>query len=238
MKPLKVTFLDEVFEFFSVENENKISVFLKQRPENAKIFLYPSLIADFSLKSFEKGAKQANEYYTSALIATAFLILKRGLPLSDVLFETPIGNIEVFCTDTGWFNLKIPKCKQLLTKTSELRGCDVQWTDLDFGCVIRAVHTDDTASFIKDSLSEFSVLDNRVPSAVILSSSENGNITVNYCTHFSKNPPSRLLLYSASAYNEYLHSGRKASFLKSESENIALSADVFSVTVFAKPRFL
>ena len=67
---------------------------------------------------------------------------------------------------------------------------------------------------------------------------KNGNITVNYCTHFSKKPPSRLLLYSASAYNEYLYSKRKASKFKSESENIVLSADVFSVTVFAKPRFL
>jgi len=130
MTKSKITVCTEKYELFSVENRDEAFEILKKELSYKSIFLMPGDSSDFKLLAYDLNKEELSEYYTSALCAAAFLINKRGLPFSEVDFETPEGKIEIFYTDADKFSVKITKCKQLLSYSTEIFGCEIKYRDL------------------------------------------------------------------------------------------------------------
>ncbi len=110
------------------ELPNEVESFLKvQNQDNdLTVILYPSMSADFALFSCDKNMEESEKYVLSALAAGAFIFDYRGLPLSEAVFETPIGKIEIFNTGSGEISVNSMKCKHLYTnKAFDFLGADV-----------------------------------------------------------------------------------------------------------------
>ena len=79
------------------------------------VLLYPGLGYDFFVKAYDKSGAERASYSSSIIAAAAFLLFKRGLPLLELTFETPVGRFDVFNTGQGELKIKTPKCKLLYT---------------------------------------------------------------------------------------------------------------------------
>lgn len=235
---VKIDLLGDIFEIFSLGADEKNPEDLKTNAENICVFLYPSLAADFSVKAYSRVKENYCDYYAAALIAAAFLIMKRGLPLSEIVFETPRGNIAVFCTGRGVLKVKIDNCKLLLSSKRELSGCEMEYNDIFIGEKIRALHTDDPDLFEIEKLRELAVASSGFPSAVILSSSDVDKLRMRSCRDFSEAFVSNLLLLSSAAYNEWVISRRKFGKFLAEENNSAFEVAHSSVTVETIPIIL
>ena len=238
MTKTKIALCTEDYELFSVESMAEALEIIEKGLCCKSIFLMPGNSADFMLAAFCANKEEAAEYYTSALCAAAFLITKRGLPLSELVFETPEGEIEIFHTDTDKFSVKIPKCKQMLSFSTELFGSDIKGRDLVVKKRFRALHADDISVFSDDVLKRLVILDEPLPCGVLVSSSSNGNLAVRYYCGFSFEAVSPLLLYSAAAFNERIISGKAVLDTTVENEGISFAAEAFSVTVTAHAKFI
>lgn len=203
----KIDLLGDAFEVFSLGCDEKTPEDMKINAENVCVFLTPSLAADFSLKAYSSAKEEYCDYYAAALIAAAFLVVKRGLPLSDIVFETPRGNITVFHTGSGKFKIRVEKCKLLFSSKLELSGCEIKYDDIFISEKIRAVHTDDMALFKTEKLCEFVVSDSPFPSAVILSMAKGQKLDVRSYRDFSVTFISNFLLWCGGAYNEKMKAG-------------------------------
>ncbi|MBE6645460.1 MAG: hypothetical protein E7612_08830 [Ruminococcaceae bacterium] len=238
MTKSKITVCTEKYELFSVENRDEAFEILKKELSYKSIFLMPGDSSDFKLLAYDLNKEELSEYYTSALCAAAFLINKRGLPFSEVDFETPEGKIEIFYTDADKFSVKITKCKQLLSYSTEIFGCEIKYRDLLVKKKFRAIHTDDILLISDDILKSLVLVDDSLPCGVLASASQNGELAVRYYSDFISESVSPLLLYSAAAFNERIISGGSALNFVAEKERIFILAEPFSVTVAVQPEFI
>ena len=238
MTKTKIAFCTEEFDFFSVKNKDDVFEILENGLGRKSIFLMPGKSADFMLMAYNVNKDEMLEYYTSALCAAAFLVTKRGLPLHEIVFETSEGEIKIIHTDTDGFSVKIAKCKQILTLSAELFGCDVKWRDLFVKKRIRAVHTDDISVFSNDVLKRLLLLDGPLPFVTLASSSLKGNLAVRYYSEFNLEALSPIVIYSAAAFNERIISGAAALKLFADGGKISFVAEPFSVTVSARPEII
>ena len=231
----KIDLLGDVFELFSLNCEEEIVKNLKSCGAGIKAFLTPSLEADFSLRVYDKNNEECREYFAAALIAAAFLTQKRGLPLSEILFEAPCGNIEVFCTGNGTFQTRIDKCKQLLSSQAEFAGCDVKYNDFFIMKKIRAIHTEDITVFSKSGLSEFVMLGTEFPAAVILSSALDNRLQMHSFRDHSATFVSNLSLWCCAALNEWITARKTIRKFQTAEYGLVLEPSEHSVTVRIDP---
>ncbi len=234
----KIDLLGDVFELFSLGNEEEIDQKIKACREGAYVLLAPSLTADFKLRMYTKNEEKSREYYAAALIAAAFLIKKRGLPLSDILFETPCGNIEVFYTGRGALKIEVDKCKHLLSSQTVCAGCVAKYNDFFITKRIRAVHTDDISLFSKSNLPEFAICDLEFPVSVILSSNEEREVKMHPYSDFCGEFTSNLLLWCCAAFNERMLYHSSASKFQVSEYGAILEVTPSSVTVEIEPIIL
>ena len=230
--------LGDAFELFSLNSEEEIAERVALGGEDLRVFLLPSLTVDFALRAYDKNREECQEYYAVALIAAAFLTRKRGLPLSELLFDTPCGNVEVFCTGEGFLKIKIDKCKHILSSHTGCAGCDMKYNDFLVTKRIRAIHTEDVSLFSKSRLSEFAMLGSPFPVAVISSFSESGILKMNFCKDYSCGFASNLLLWCCAALNEGAAEGRSAHKFQLADHSAAVEVAPGSVTVEIEPIIL
>lgn len=202
MKPYKITVMGEDFLLFSQENSRGLCDV--QCDLSNVIGLLPSIAADFSLIGYTKRKKTLSDYRAAAISAAAFLIIERGLPLTELLFETPLGNIEVFYTDSGLFEIRTQKCKHIITNSVEVMGCNTVCTDICSDSLFRVIYTENIKNFDLNILSRLVSIGERTPSAVVLYSAKDSEIDFRSYTDYNPSPPSAVSLFAAVSYAEFL----------------------------------
>ena len=140
-------------------------------------FLFPSLSADVSVKSYFSNGVLRENYAASSLAAAAFLYYVRGLPLDEICVETPAGIFEVICLDgKGEFGVLLRKCKVLCSKSlTYAASIEVYAVELLTKCgVVRVFECPDADAFRAEALSVLSLGsgEENVCAAVALSYSE------------------------------------------------------------------
>jgi len=180
-----------------------ISPMGNETPCECDICVLPSLVADFAINTRRKP----HDYYAAALCVAAFFSDIRGLPLSDISLETPKGIIEVFNTGHGRHTVLLEKCKQLLTYTDFVLGCDVEYSDVYLaGAVVRVLLTEDISLVSENALRELAMRSQKIPDAVVAYSNGTCGITLSSASTPSDTPPSMALICAAAAYREYIRS--------------------------------
>ena len=234
----KIDLLGDTFELFSLTCEEEIF----EKPElvgaGIQVFILPSFTADFAIRVYDKNKKECQEYYAAALIAAAFLTRKRGLPLSEISFEAPCGNIDVFCTGNGVFKIKIDKCKHLLSSVAVCTGCDEKYNDFLVTKKIRAIHTEDISCFSKSRLAEFAMLGSPFPAAVISTFSEAGKLKMNSFRDYTALFISNILLWCCAALNEMITAGKSVCRFHLPDYGAEVEVTSSSVTVEITPIIL
>ena len=205
MQPYYISVLGDVLLLFSLPHESEIKNALAKG--DRCVILLPSLVADFRILGYEKCGKPLHDYYSAAVCAAMHLTERSGLPLSEISFETPQGIVEILRTGDGLFCVKVNKCKQLLSKTVEIRGCETDVLDVDVGGKIRVVPTLDVARFDKATSARLSSAALPLPSAVVLSARVGQRLLVRAYTDYNPTPPSSMLTFAAAAYSECSLSG-------------------------------
>lgn len=169
--------------------------------------LYPSITADFAVSGIKNGTVTTADSYTSAICAAAYLLEKRGLPLSEISFETANGNIEIFNTGVGEYLLKLNKCKLLYTKSTCIEGTAVDFCDVLCSALCRVAFVPPDAVVRPELARVLTVSSDRMPSAVVFAAAPNevGEIPKirSYSAH-SAAPPSRAAICAATAYAAYI----------------------------------
>ncbi len=232
MNPVKIRVMDDDFLVFSLaENAERMEKLNGFEFEYA-VFLSPSMDADYYIEAYSKKKKTLSDHYAAAVSAAAFLVLKRGLPLSEISFETASGFIDVFCTGSGLFTVSIQKCKHLYTKTLDVMGCDIRYIDILAGNPCRVINTKNIENFDVSCLPRFVTADENFPAAVVLSSNNGGEVDIVAYTDFNFSAPPRLSLFAAAAYSEKYSYGSGINFsYKTSTCRIGYS----SVTVTTRP---
>ena len=228
MHPYEISILDESYLLFSLPNDSKI-------PECARIgercvFLLPSVSADFRITGCGKGGKPFFDYYSAAVCAAAYLTVKCGLPLTEINFETPNENLEIFCTGSGSFSVKINKCKLLFSNHIEICGCVPDVFEVDTGGAFRVASVPSDAKFSESLAPRLAGAALPLPQAVILSTLRDNELSIKAYADYNPTPPSTLLCYAAAAYKE----GRGTSRL-SLGNGAAATVGFSSVEISLKP---
>lgn len=205
MHPYEISVLGEDFLFFSLTSESEADAALKFSKRSA--ILLPSLNADFRIAGYYEKGKPLCDYYSAALCAAVHLVKKRGLPLSDITFETPNGNLEILCTGDGIFTVSVDKCKLLLSNSIPLAGCMLDIKDVFSKSVFRVVRVGDVLRFDKKMLPRIASSQLPMPCSVVLYSSDGRRICVRSYADYNPAPPSSILINAAVAYSEYLDFG-------------------------------
>ncbi len=202
MNPVRIKVMSDDFLVFSLPCGTLDIAFLNDYGFDYAVILSPSTEADFYIKTYSRRKDLIIDNYAAAISAAAFLVLKRGLPLSEISFETNSGFIDVFCTGNGLFGVKIQKCKQLFTKSAELLGCDIEYTDVLLSGAVRVVKTKNMETFDISSLSCFLFAGEKLPDSVALSSRREGKLSVILYNKFNPAPLTTLHSFAAAAYLE------------------------------------
>lgn len=205
MQPYYISVLGDVFLLFSLPSDREIENALAKGEKC--VILLPSLAADFRILGYEKCGKALHDYYSASVCAAMHLTKRSGLPLSEISFETPHGILEILCTDEGLFHVKVDKCKQLLSKTIGIRGCETDVFEVDAGGKIRVVPTSDVACFDNATSARLASAVLPLPCAVVLSSRVGGRLLVRVYADYNQAPPSSVLTSAAAAYIESSLSG-------------------------------
>ena len=150
MKPEKISVMDEAFFLYSLTGDEGYD-----EVRDGAVILLPSLSADFLVRTANKCGVLPTDYYAAAVSAAAFLIMRRGLPLSEIFFETPHGNLEICCTGRGFFTLTVPKCKLLSRGSQEIMGCEVPVAEVITGAKYKVIHTPHAKGFDTSKLPLF-----------------------------------------------------------------------------------
>ena len=235
MHPYEINVLGDSFLFFSFESEKRLdeALVLGKRC----VILLPSLLADFRVIGYESNKKELYDYYSAAICAAAHLTEKRGLPLSDLSFETPNGIIEIFHTGVGLFTVNINKCKVLLSKSVELCACRLDACDVFVNGIFRVVGASSAKRFDDKLLPRLAGADFPLPCAAVVCSSERGRISLKRYSDYNPTPPSSVLTYAAAAYKEYAFLRRKESdayFCFDDGSSCHVSRRGIEMTVKAK----
>ena len=232
MNPVRIKVMSDDFLVFSLPCGVLQTDFLNQYDFEYAVIISPSVEADFHIRAYSKGKRLITDNYAAAISAAAFLVLKRGLPLSEISFETPSGFTDVFCTDDGLFSLIIKKCKELCTKNIELLGCEIEYTDVLVKNTVRVIKTKSIDNFDISALSAFLFAGDKLPAAVTLSSRYKEKLYVTLYDEFNSEPPTRLQCFAAAVYLENAALKEKIFFEDNVSYCIK---DYSTLTVAAKP---
>ena len=187
-------------DFFLFSQENFFGPSCTLFGDAMTVGLLPSITADFSLIGYTKLGKPLSDYRAAAISAAAFLVLKRGLPLSEILFETPGGNIEVFYTGGRIFEVSTPKCKQIITNKIEVMGCVVEYADFCTDALFRVIRTDNIDNFDLKIIPRFASVGEKTPSSVILYSVKDSKIDMRTYSEFNPSPPSAITCFGIASY--------------------------------------
>ena len=230
MHPYEISVLDESYLFFSLSLDGDASEYV--HIGERCVFLLPSVIADFRVTGYEKNGKPLYDYYSAAVCAAAYLIRKRGLPLSEITFETPKGILEIFCTGSGSLSLKINKCKLLLSNHIEICGCVPNAFDADLGGVFRVVSIPFDAEIGKALAPRLVSAALPLPEAVILSTLRDNGLFIKVYSDHNPTPPSKLLCCAAAAFT----TGRGGAEFSLENGSMAM-VSFSTVEISLKPIF-
>ena len=200
MIPYEISVLGDRFLLFSLPSDKEIPS--AQAFGERCVILLPSLVADFRVVAYEKCGKPLADYYSAAVCASAHLTVTRGLPLPEISFETPNGNLEILCTGSGLFSVNVEKCKLSSSKNIEICGCEVDICNVFVQgkfCVMRIF---DASRFDEKTLRCLVSANLPLPSAVILTSGKNDVLRMQAYSEYNPTPPSSVLTHAAAAYAE------------------------------------
>ena len=235
MSPVRINVMGDDFLVFSLPYGNFDIDFLSGYEFDYAVVLMPSIKADFYIKTYSKRKNLIDDNYAAAISAAAFLILLRGLPLSEIRFETDFGFIDIFYTGDCLFSVLIDKCKELFTKSKNLLGCEIEYTDVFVGKRVRVVKTKNIDAFDTSALSGFLLADEKMPDSVTLTSTRGGVISIKRSDGFNPSPITMLLSFVAASYIEKVDYKEKIYFSDGASY---CTKNHSSVTVTAKPIIL
>lgn len=154
MNPSRIALGEESYLVFSSSSlSESIETVKRKYKEDNLVFILPSLKEDFKIEAY-KGEKTQIEYISSSICAACFLIESQGLPLSEISFESPNGKIQIIRTGAGLYELALNKCKQLFTKTIELCGCDIEYSEIILLSRVRVCLVKDSDFFSSDVMAE------------------------------------------------------------------------------------
>lgn len=202
MNPVRIRVMSDEFLVFSLPCGVLQTEFLNKYDFEYAVIISPSAKADYHISTYSKEKKPLTDNYAAAISAAAFLVLKGGLPLYEISFEAPSEIVNVFCTGNGFFTVLIPNCKQLYTKTIELLGCGIEYTDVSVKRGVRVVKTKSIENFDKSMLSAFLLRGENLPDSVILSSRSDGKLSVIIYNKFNPDPLTKLHSFAAAAFTE------------------------------------
>lgn len=134
-----------------------------------------------------------------AALAAAFLVLNRGLPLSELKIATNGGKYEIFNTGGGVFRIKVPKIRLLERKCVELCGADASVSELEYGGKVRTLLVERSEGFDPDVLPLLSYGD-LAALRCLLAVHPSSNAQMWAYTDFAINPPTPLELFFLGAY--------------------------------------
>lgn len=229
MNPTRINILGEDYFLYSQRGADSEKQSVSKADAN-KVLLLPSLAYDFSVKSYGKDGKEEKHNPAAALAAAAHLTLVRGLPIKEFSFELADGNIEVFCTGDGFFEIEIPKCKVLFTGAAEIFGCEVHYTDVFAFGVHRVVATENISNADASTLAALINVGRYLPDALLFSSLSDGELEILPYTDFNPTPPPRLLLYTAA----YLANRKSHGEFFAKDGSLSLRRDYSSVHLRVK----
>lgn len=232
MNPINIKVLSDEFLVFSLSCGAFDIAALDDYKFDYAVILSPSIAADFYIKVYTKTKDLIKDNYAAAISAAAFLVLERGLPLTEISFETNSGIIDVFYTDLDVFSVSILKCKELCTKTTESLGCEMNYTDVTISGTVRALESKDSESFDLSVLSDFLHAGERFPDAVILTSMRDKKLSVYIYNEYNPAPLTTLHSYAVAAFLQKTAYREKIFF----GDNISYFTKEYStVTVATKP---
>lgn len=197
MNPTIIDILGE--DYFLISHTGAEEYRDTQIKDAVSVNLLPSLTADFCVRSYSKNGVLRRFDPIAAVSAAAYLSLKQGLPLDELVFETPSGLLTVFCTGDGVFTLTLQKCKVLFTETPEILGCAVSYTDVNVGRVCRVVRAENITSADPSALAPLLSVGRYLPDALLFSSINGGELKILPYADFNPSPPSRAELFAATA---------------------------------------
>lgn len=228
MHPYEISVLDESYLLFSLPCGANVSEYA--RVGERSVFLLPSVNADFRIMGFGKGGKPLYDYYSAAVCAAAYLAVKCGLPLAEINLETPNGNLEILCTGSDSFSVKINKCKLLFSNHIEICGCIPDVAEVETGGMFRVASVPFCAKFSEALAPRLAGAAFPLPQAVILSTLRDNELFIKAYADYNPIPPSTILCYAAAAYKE----GRGATRL-SLGNGAAATVGFSSVEISLKP---
>ena len=167
MNPSKVRLGNESFLVFPSGAKTEKSDALLLYKDEVLVFITPSIKEDFKIEAY-KNSKPLFEYYSSAIVAAAYLVNKMGLPLREISFEAPNGKIEITDTGSGVFALEIEKCKLLFSKTEDTRGCKIESYTFSFLNEFKVFISKNREFFSLDVLREISFIGDRAAPCIVL----------------------------------------------------------------------
>ncbi len=235
LNPYTVSIIDEVFAVFSYSESRFPDDFTMLSNVDFAVILSPSDTADFKISAWDVFEKPMLEYYSSAFAAASFLIFERGLPLSEITFETPCGIIEVFDTGKGFLSLIIRNCKQLYTKVIEIAGCSAEYTDVYISFSARCVKTSAVHACAEDLGVHYLLHGNSVPSSALVYEIRGNVISFSYYSEHSKCKISSLAAFAAAAYTAYhKNEAGDKEILSSKSGDVLCNVGISSLNLFWK----
>ena len=142
------------------------------------VLLTPSLTADFSVECYNKDGTVRDEIYLPCVAGYDFLLRKRGLPLDTIEFETPRGMITAERDRYGFCKIRLPKCKQIYTKTIVFFGCNIKFADVFSDVFARVIYCENLELFDRNTIRALMLKQEPVPSIVVVVSTHVGEITL------------------------------------------------------------
>ena len=232
MNPVRIKVMSDDFLVFSLPCGVLQTEFLNKYDFEYAVIISPSVEADFHISTYSKGKRLIIDNYAAAISAAAFLVLKRGLPLSEISFETPSGIVNIFCTGDSMFKVLITECKELCTKSKEILGCEIEYTDVLLWDTVRVVKAKNIEAFDVSALPVFLLAGGKLPDSVVLSSKRDKKLSVIAYNKFNPAPLTTLHSFAAAAYLEKTPYKEKIFFEDNVSYCIK---DYSTLTVATKP---
>ncbi len=119
------------------------------------MFILPSLASDVKIEIYGHSPKNLFSYIPAALSAARFLRLVRGLPLSEITVEAPLGEILVLSENNGKCAAFLDKFSVIAEEKTVLSGESVSSKILRSPLgKIRAMNVNSAADFSQRLLSE------------------------------------------------------------------------------------
>lgn len=232
MNPVRIKVMSDDFLVFSLPCGVLQTEFLSKYDFEYAVIISPSVEADFHISTYSKGENIILDNYAAAISAAAFLVLKRGLPLSEISFETPSGIVNIFCTGDSMFKVLITECKELCTKSTEILGCEIEYTDVLLWGTVRVVKAKNIEAFDVSALPGFLLAGGKLPDSVALSSKRDEKLSVIAYNKFNPAPLTTLHSFAAAAYLEKTPYKEKIFF----DDNVSYCIKEYStLTVATKP---